>query len=346
MKVIKHLKIITKYTKSEWLRLFYTALPSFLVFALYIGVRPGLLSGETKIIKWIAICIYCFLYISFAVSQESIIKRDNKVLFKILRFSKADIFGYKIAYISLDMLFAVITASMFMVDFVISMPLPVSLLINTALHFGIIFISIFIPDVKTESRLHITIHKKHFALRNRITTYLHYTYIASENRFAIAFCLVIAMVILVAGVYYGMPYAMMIYFVLMVLSAGLIDLARLDEDNYILNLLLRRDEAKLSRTRKIHYAVEAFVFEATATALYLIAGNAGSGILNILLTALVLYIYWLIVSSEMVEYIYNYYTNIRYYSQLLTPIILAFIFPGIGLVLSVVRFVSRKLRGR
>lgn len=345
MKVIKHLKIITKYTKSEWLRLFYTALPSFLVFALYISVRPDLLACETKIIKWIAICIYCFLYISFAVSQESIIKRDNKVLFKILRFSKVDLFCYKIAYISLDMLFAVITASMFMIDFVISMPLPVSLLINTALHLGIVYLSICISDVGIGSRLHITIHKKHFAFRNRITTYLYYTYIASENRFAIAFCLVITIVIMFAGVYYKMPYVMLIYLILLVLSAGLIDLAILDENNYILNLLLRRDEHALSRIKKKHYAAEALVFEVMATVLYLIAGNTDSGLLNILLTALVLYIYWLIVSSEMVEYIYNYYTNIRYYSQFLTPIILVFIFPGIGLVLSVVRFVSRKLRG-
>ena len=344
MKVIKHLGIITRGMKTEWLRVIYAALPPFIVFALYAYVRSTPLMSEMKIEKWMTLSLPCLLYISFAISQESTIKRKEKALFRMLRFSKIDVFVYKAVFISLNMLFSVITTSMLITDFLTQMAFPVVFVINITLHFGVIFISICMSDVETKISFNLKKQRKHFGFRGKITSYIYYSYIASRNRFEIFLGTAIALMIMCIVVYYDVPYVIALYFVFMILGAGLIDLAKPDEDNHVLNLLLKKDVPTLARIKKAHYAIEAFLFEVITIGLFFIVRKGSFNLPSMLLTAVIMYIYWLIVSSELIEYIYEHYLHIRIYSHALTLVILIFLFPVVGLALSVIRSAKRLWR--
>ncbi len=343
-KIFKHYQYVREHGLFSMDSLLIPAansIGSFLILVIYLCARPSLsvLSAGYKNLFFLGCTI---LFAAFLISVPHAVKPQTKTLFKLLQFTHGDFVVHTLLLKNLDIIFSSITISCILHDCQIG---SVFLFQFSAVFFihiaGVLICGGYQPLLKIPTFHSI---KNCIRLKTQLGAYLYKNYWGNQNRFSILFGIALAILFLVVGVYYTLPFGLVFYLMEWTVICGLTDLAIGDENDYCLNILLQITPKKLIRKKRIHSMIQSLLY---CILLFLSYRIFQPDFCNpeMLLTAGGIFLYCLIISYCYTEYIYSHYPYIQNHESTFVLTSSLFAIPGVGLLFSIYMTLIKRKNG-
>lgn len=343
-RLVKHLNFVGNPKSNEILIILSNGFFSLLLCFLYLFARSSLknsVSKENVLYIYLPI-IFCFLlFYVFYCSLHKYIDQNQLVLFRILRFTLIDYYAYILLYSTANIFFSVFLTTIIVFDFS-NINCILIVLCCLAIHLLLIFLYSFsrYHNLK-KNKVRNKIHSIRF--HNKLCAYIITTYFKSDNWFSICLCPLLAVVVIIGSSYFKLPFNLMLYVLFWILTCGMSDLAQSDENNYLLNILLKYNVNQMVKTKILHYISLSMFFGIISLILY-VTFNPQHSLVELFISFVVLYIYCCLAAISYIINVYSYYPNICNSGNNLLFIILLYVIPGIGLIFAIATLINIKKR--
>lgn len=346
MEIIKYIRFNIKNNNKFVLNILKNSIVPF-IFLIIIVLSKERRYSEFKLVYMLATIIISMLLLVSSIFNLS--NKRNKsivVLMKLTRTTFLNFFSYYLLNFCLDIIVSsvcitILISNSFGIDWTFLLFFVVLYLYLSIICIYVFFcifneIIVFNNKINNES--------KKIKINNKLLAWFNLYYIGCSKRYILWFDLVLIISWWFTTLILKVPTIIANYVEMSLMVASMIDFANVDEDSYILHNLTKHKIKDLKKEKLIFFIIGMTMMLFINLVVYSILEIDDTSFSNGLISLLLLYIYFFVVSCGVVEMIYLYYPHIRSNNNAIIITVGLSLFPGFGLLISIIYILRSAIR--